>query len=374
MITCLDEAGHQSSDPADFDFGPTTTQVSTGLPGCRHIDIDPELLNVALELCGPTHLASIFNCHPRTIRHHALEYGLVEPGHPVYVDYEAEDGTVSCIYQSSTTSGSDISDAELNEIVSYILTCFPTFGCHMIDGHLEHLGLNVVFIMYLDQISFGTMMDNMASQNNRATTVLQVFLDAIQVHGTPSHTHGDHGTENVLVSQYMEEMRGVERGSYIWGRSVHNIHIERLWHDLTLEFAAKWKMFFQSLEQYDSLDVNSNAHIWLLHFLFLDAINHDALQWANAWKKHVITIRGERQQSPKNMFVFGMIQQGVRGMEMFEDDNVNANSYGIDWEDYENPIYHNHHLSYNGSDHNIENPFQTHPPFHMSHIEVEEPT
>ncbi|KAG6874993.1 hypothetical protein C0993_011278 [Termitomyces sp. T159_Od127] len=143
MISCLDEASHQSSDPPDFDFGPTTSHISTGLPGHPRINIDPELLNIALELRGPTHLAAIFNCHPRTIRRRALEHGLVDPGQPVYVDYEAGDGTVSRIYRSSTTSGSNISDEELDQIVSYILTCFPTFGRRMIDDHLKYLGHHI---------------------------------------------------------------------------------------------------------------------------------------------------------------------------------------------------------------------------------------
>jgi hypothetical protein len=50
--------------------------------------------------------------------------------------------------------------------------------------------------------------------------VLDLFLGAIEVHGEPSRVLGDHGTENLLVAEYMETEFGVERGSYIWGRCV----------------------------------------------------------------------------------------------------------------------------------------------------------
>ena len=54
------------------------------------------------------------------------------------------------------------------------------------------------------------------SPNNRAVTVFDLFLRATTKHGTPCHVRGDHGVENVLVADYMEDTRGL--GSYIWGR------------------------------------------------------------------------------------------------------------------------------------------------------------
>lgn len=61
-----------------------------------------------------------------------------------------------------------------------------------------------------------------AHNNNRADTVLKLFLDATFIHGTPSRVRGDHGTENVRVAEWMEENQGSGRGSYIWGRFVHS--------------------------------------------------------------------------------------------------------------------------------------------------------
>ena len=58
------------------------------------------------------------------------------------------------------------------------------------------------------------------SNNNTSATVLDLFREAVAVHGLPSRLRGDHGTENVLVAAYMEDERGVLRGSYIWGRYV----------------------------------------------------------------------------------------------------------------------------------------------------------
>ncbi len=56
--------------------------------------------------------------------------------------------------------------------------------------------------------------------NNRAATVLQLFMHACDEHGVPSRVRADHGVENVDVARFMEDVRGQNRGSFIWGRSV----------------------------------------------------------------------------------------------------------------------------------------------------------
>lgn len=67
------------------------------------------------------------------------------------------------------------------------------------------------------------------STNNRAVTVLQNFMDATQEYGLPSRVCTDLGGENVMVWEYMEELRGAGRNSYLTG---HNTRIERLWRDV----------------------------------------------------------------------------------------------------------------------------------------------
>ena len=70
------------------------------------------------------------------------------------------------------------------------------------------------------------------STNNRASTVYELFLRAIQQYHLPSRVRSDQGRENIRVAQHMIEHRGAERHSIITGSSVHNQRIERLWRDV----------------------------------------------------------------------------------------------------------------------------------------------
>ncbi|KAF9237122.1 hypothetical protein BU15DRAFT_88844 [Melanogaster broomeanus] len=176
----------------------------------------------------------------------------------------------------------------------------------------------------------------------------------------------------------MEEVRGVERGSYIWGRSVHNIRIERLWVDVTSGLGLKWKQFFQTLEAYDGLDINNQAHMWLLHDLFLPSINKEAEQWVAAWNHHVIGRRGEHHLSPHAMFLDGVLECGQRSIFVNgdTDDIGEIEEYGIDWNDLDNHQILRHHNNHNpeDTDEHAEsgetNPFVLNHPDQLSHVEV----
>lgn len=159
-------------------------------------------------------------------------------------------------------------------------------------------------------------------------------------------------------------------------RSVHNVRIERLWRDLTAGVGYKWKLFFQDLECNGDLNPDVEGHMWLLHHLFLDAINTDLLEWAESWNSHVMTVPNQRQRSPKDMFFFGMLENGFRGfeseLEEVEEEVDDLTAYGVDWEAIDDPHILQHHRQYNGADQSGNNPFVTHEPLNLSNVNVPE--
>ncbi|KAF8134872.1 hypothetical protein EV363DRAFT_1160056 [Boletus edulis] len=172
----------------------------------------------------------------------------------------------------------------------------------------------------------------------------------------------------------MEEVRGRERGSYIWGRSVHNIRIEQLWVDVTSGIGLKWKEFFHALEASDGLDADNSAHLWLLHWLFLPMINEELKQWAVTWNHHVISRAGERHLSPHALFIQGTIERGQRSIFLVEEDIGNIDEYGIDWQDLDTRCLRTHHDTNNPNSDEADqpnpNPFVISQPEQLSHVGV----
>ncbi|KAL0061553.1 hypothetical protein AAF712_011579 [Marasmius tenuissimus] len=438
MILALDQMHNNVVDPPDqpFPFPEQTNDTAPRRPGRPRKVIDPHLLSLAVDMRRMKRLAGILQVHVRTLRRRALEQGLVEPREPVYVEYETDEGLVMCVYRSSTGAVSDITDEALDDAIQSIITAFPSFGRRLIHGHLKYMGVHVprsrvqasyARVVGLPTQSFGVrritrriytvpgpnslwhhdgqhglirykivihaFIDGFsrlvtgiqANNNNQPDTVLDLFVEALQVHGCPSQVRGDHGTENGMVADNMQTVRERDRGSYLYGKSVHNIRIKRLWRDVTLGFGAKWKFFFQELEVHNGLNVNNDTHIWLLQHLFLPAINEDALAWAEAWNRHPLTLRHQRSQSPVELFTFGMMENGLRGMDSImniEDDYLvgslasqeDRDGYGVDWEDMEDPAVLAHHNDSNLMDsEDSTNPFTTHIPDHFSHVEVQSP-
>jgi hypothetical protein len=56
-----------------------------------------------------------------------------------------------------------------------------------------------------------------AGNNNKASTVHDLFVEAIREYGIPSRVRGDRGGENIEVAVTMVRLRGRNRASFIWG-------------------------------------------------------------------------------------------------------------------------------------------------------------
>ena len=93
-----------------------------------------------------------------------------------------------------------------------------------------------------------------SQHNNKASTVFDSFLGAVEKFGLPSRVRTDKGGENVDIARYMlsHPLRGPDRGS------VHNQRVERLWRDLFYGCNHTFYTLFSCMEDSGILDNNNN--------------------------------------------------------------------------------------------------------------------
>lgn len=160
------------------------------------------------------------------------------------------------------------------------------------------------------------------SSNNKSDTVTECFIGATRQYGVPSRVRSDHGTENVGVWRFMEEIRGHGRNSYIAGRSVHNTRIERLWRDVYTSVSSTYVQVFQQLEEDHILNSENECDLFCLHYVFLPRINASLRTFKSSWNNHPLST--ERNRSPLQLYTGGSI-----GNPLFEE-SIDLESYGID--------------------------------------------
>ena len=145
MVAVLDTALQESEDPPDDIDLDVARLEFTGRSGRPRFEVDRDFLSIALESRGPADIARTLGCSSRTVRRRALDHGLLVDGQAPFLDHEHFDGNVVRVWNGPIrhTRLTDISDENLDRVVSQILTLSPHFGRRMIDGALKSRGLHV---------------------------------------------------------------------------------------------------------------------------------------------------------------------------------------------------------------------------------------
>ncbi|KZV81151.1 hypothetical protein EXIGLDRAFT_704201 [Exidia glandulosa HHB12029] len=279
------------------------------------------------KMAGPAHIAKLLGIHPQTVLHQLLDAGIASAALPVLaLDNAPDDGQPHyvCNPDAPGCLPSTISDANLDTSVASIINQFENHSCSMVIGQL--CAANILDV-----------------SRERTAQAIQHATGATAHFGRQEIHRLIHWkiVIHAFIDSYSRFVVGLDRGLYIWSKSVHNVHIEHLGVDVVKGFVAKWSNFFLALEHEHRLDCNDQFHIWLLHHL--PCIKFDAMTWADGWNNHTFSRLPnhpccQHLPTPRELYYIGVHQHGVRSLEVVDTDELpqhNIAEYSIAWEEHE---------------------------------------
>ena len=176
-----------------------------------------------------------------------------------------------------------------------------------LDGHHKLIRWKFVTHGAIDGYS-RTITYLQCADNNRASTVLSAFTNAVCVHGLPERIRTDLGGENVDVWRLMLEEHN-STTAIVTGSSAHNERIERLWRDVYRCVVVLFHDAFYSLEQEGKLDPLNEIDLFCLHHVYLPRINSALQSFIESWNNHSIST--EHNLTPNQLFIRGALQQNM---------------------------------------------------------------
>ena len=155
--------------------------------------------------------------------------------------------------------------------------------------------------------------------------LLQLFQNTVGWYGLPLRVRVDFGTKKVKIASYVLEClaKGINRGSFITGRSVHNgfsVKLVAAWYGITRISSISWKQFL-------SHPLNE-MHLFALHHVCLPRVNKVLAEFTQDWNFH--PLESVNNQSLQQLYYSGITLFSIVNPTSPEIFNLsNWDDYGI---------------------------------------------